>query len=418
METTAQEDSLVLQHSNNVSNDSFISRHKTSEEWVTHIKGIQKQHMTPEVLENIRGKAEQVKRASKAFKTAEIMERANTLNSRAQVTSLRQAKMQDAFKNSKREVYKPEATKSAPMFGFHSVFGFSDHPHAPAPPQALDTSVPDLSEKKTASHFDYDSIQQRNMMHSTAIMNSISARRQFKASATIESDDEAEVEQYMTVSRQLEALEEEVDAEDKFVQTVAAEVVASASGAITGVNREIAETSLESFDSLLESLAKEPTDELEMAAKFTLFENYLSTVTLIREQTLQFWEENKIQFEGTARSAGDQSMKQIDNENSMAIEENTRKWFVYLMMKKSHKNSAAISDTLAGLKAKLQLLASQEIDCPFCLETITIENTHVLSCCHKSCKDCWQHWVQLKGPRAFCPLCRHDQFVEDILSEA
>lgn len=55
-------------------------------------------------------------------------------------------------------------------------------------------------------------------------------------------------------------------------------------------------------DSELEaSLAKEPTDDEELAAKFKIFETILATVTTIREQVLAFWEENKDQFSGIPR---------------------------------------------------------------------------------------------------------------------
>jgi hypothetical protein len=39
------------------------------------------------------------------------------------------------------------------------------------------------------------------------------------------------------------------------------------------------------MDTLLEQLSVEPTNEVELKAKFLLFENFLANVTWIREQT-------------------------------------------------------------------------------------------------------------------------------------
>lgn len=171
---------------------------------------------------------------------------------------------------------------------------------------------------------------------------------------------------------------------------------------------------------LLEQLAKEPTDEAELAAKFALFENFLNTVVLIRDQTLLFWEENKDQFasaDGRALASAEQEIRHIDNREAMGIVDNPHKWFVYSMTRKANDNSKAIGQTLAKLRGRLELLSREELgECPFCLDPMNVDASTVLGCCHRVCTDCWTNWSTLKGKRAFCPLCKHEEFVQEILT--
>ena len=77
--------------------------------------------------------------------------------------------------------------------------------------------------------------------------------------------------------------------------------------------------------------------------------------------------------------------------------------------------------------AQLELLAQQD-DCPICLEPLAPTGGGdggdapdapappvVLGCCHKVCGPCWRHWLQLKGRGAFCPLCRNDEFLGNVV---
>ncbi len=168
-------------------------------------------------------------------------------------------------------------------------------------------------------------------------------------------------------------------------------------------------------EALLEQLAVEPEDAAELQAKFALFENVLSTVTAIREQTLAFWEENKDQFLGASRAACDKDIRQLDSEAAMGIEEHSGRWFVFFMTSKANQNNAAITQTLAMLRSRLQLLAQDLGECPCCLDSLQAETCTTLSCCHKLCAECWTHWAALKGAAAFCPLCKHQEFVEEVL---
>lgn len=174
----------------------------------------------------------------------------------------------------------------------------------------------------------------------------------------------------------------------------------------------------DSFEAILQSLLVEPTDEDEIAAKYALFENFLNTVVVLRDQTMLFWRENKDQFSGGAIHACEKDIRQIDSNDSMGIfDESGGVWFVYHMMKKANQNSKAISKVLNTLKSRLEMLSARDLECPFCLESIDAQGEETLSCCHKCCKDCWSNWVEIKGHGAFCPLCKHPQFVEELFSE-
>lgn len=172
---------------------------------------------------------------------------------------------------------------------------------------------------------------------------------------------------------------------------------------------------------ILNQLEVEPSDDTELAAKFSLYENFLESVVLIREETMRFWEENQDVFEGHAKEESQSAVNEIDAADCMGIQEDhpylAAKWFVHGMCEKAHDNSQKISRVLSLLRTRMELLQNDlEGDCPFCLEALADREVITLGCCHRSCQDCWDFWVQIKGPGgAFCPLCRHVQFLEEII---
>mmetsp|Transcript_25211 Transcript_25211/g.47162 ORF Transcript_25211/g.47162 Transcript_25211/m.47162 type:complete len:373 (+) Transcript_25211:79-1197(+) len=172
---------------------------------------------------------------------------------------------------------------------------------------------------------------------------------------------------------------------------------------------------------LLKQLEVEPSEDSELTAKFALFETFLETVTVIREQTLAFWNENKDLFEGGSGVAAQKEVDKIDSEDAMGIMDDPRRWFVYAMTKKANENSGKIAQTLALLRSRLEQINNDDVgECPFCLEDMgpmkESQQTIVLSCCHRVCRPCWEQWQAVKGARAFCPLCRSDEFVAEVLS--
>lgn len=167
---------------------------------------------------------------------------------------------------------------------------------------------------------------------------------------------------------------------------------------------------------LLEQLYTEPAEEAELQCKFVLFENYLATIEKMRAETFAFWDEAKNEFHASASADIQRILSQVDGHENLAIEFVEGRWFVYDMTNKAGTNSAMIGRILAMIKARLELLARAE-DCPICLEGLEVcgEEPHVLGCCHKVCRDCWSHWSQLQGSRAFCPLCRNEEFLGDLM---
>merc|ERR1712093_578117 len=119
-------------------------------------------------------------------------------------------------------------------------------------------------------------------------------------------------------------------------------------------------------------------------------------------------------FDGPAAAATEQELKNFDSANNMGIADNVHVWFVHAMTRRCHGNNAKLERVLANIKTKLDLLSRQE-ECPVCFEPFTSRTFTTLSCCHKVCTECWQHWVQMRGGRnAPCPLCRNDEFLGSV----
>ena len=78
------------------------------------------------------------------------------------------------------------------------------------------------------------------------------------------------------------------------------------------------------------------------------------------------------------------------------------------------------------LRAKLEMLAAQT-ECPICLERLPAGGdggaaaaaATTLGCAHRVCGECWRHWSATcraahKAP--YCPLCRQDEFIGDVMT--
>ncbi len=203
-------------------------------------------------------------------------------------------------------------------------------------------------------------------------------------------------------------------AEDRMLDEMSDQI--NEANAVFGAGLEISSAANGDLSALLVQLVKEPTDDVELTAKFTLFETFLATVTLIREQTLQFWSENADQFAGDARAQLQRSVSAIDSHAALGIQDDPRKWFVYSMTMKADENAKAISRVLALVKTRLELLAMDGGECPCCFDALNPLNVTTLSCCHKICTDCWENWAAMKGHNVFCPLCNQRAFVDEVIS--
>lgn len=182
-----------------------------------------------------------------------------------------------------------------------------------------------------------------------------------------------------------------------------------------------AEVADDSLDELLASLKREPTTDEDCAARFTLYERHAETVSIVRNSLLEFWEVAKDEVSDPApRAAIDGQVARIDDQGNLEMYEDRRYWFVYSMARATARNETSIQNVLKAIRAKLALLAEHDQTCPICLEPIASgdESSVALGCAHKLHNDCWRHWsahcVSVhKTP--FCPTCRNEDFLDEIL---
>ena len=116
------------------------------------------------------------------------------------------------------------------------------------------------------------------------------------------------------------------------------------------------------------------------------------------------------------------SIRRIDRAQNMGMHAfgEGSVWFVHGMCKKASKNSAMIDEVLRSIRTKLDLL-SQQVECPICFEKFDENHIpQILSCCHSCCDSCWAHWKRARqsiNAVVYCPLCRNDEFVCDVVGK-
>jgi hypothetical protein len=190
-----------------------------------------------------------------------------------------------------------------------------------------------------------------------------------------------------------------------------------------GVGAETAaQVADESLEELLGSLQREPTTDEDRAARFALYERHAETVSIVRKSLLEFWESAKAEVTDSApRAAIDGQIARIDDHSNLEMYEDHRYWFVYSMARATARNESSIQQVLKAIQAKLALLEN-DMSCPICLEPITSnsedDSSVALGCAHKLHTDCWRHWSAHcisthKTP--FCPTCRYEDFLDEIL---
>jgi hypothetical protein len=188
-----------------------------------------------------------------------------------------------------------------------------------------------------------------------------------------------------------------------------------------GIGAETAaEVADESLEELLGSLKKEPTNDEDRSARFALYERHADTVSIVRKSLLDFWDSAKDEVDAAPRAAINEQIAKIDDHANLELYEDRRYWFVYSMARTTARNESSIQNILKAIRAKLALLAEKDQTCPICLESINSgEEVNVtLGCAHKLHTDCWRHWSAYcvsvrKAP--FCPTCRNDDFLDEIL---
>lgn len=165
---------------------------------------------------------------------------------------------------------------------------------------------------------------------------------------------------------------------------------------------------------LLSQFKTEPAEE-ELAVKFALFEDFQRTVEVVRDSVMDFWTENAGHFPAEIRAHTEREIAGIDNADHLGVNPHGSTWIVYYMCIKAHENSTMITGLLSSIKARIGLLAQEPGDCPCCLLPMTAAETHTLGCCHKTCEECWVQWKALKGSEVFCPVCRSEEFVDEVV---
>lgn len=349
--------------------------------WQRRIRDVQERQVTPDILQSLRDRADRQRRAAKASKRATRLAEINKVSAMSNAQALRG--WSTSAENSMAQSIEAApsenvlASTHARYIGRSSTIqrcltAFQSKSAAPV----ILSHAPDASANTGGPEFE---------------------------------DDEDDTE----VDLALNALHNEI-ALERAAEEAPRALIAAGITADSGTE----DIATEEIDILLAQLAREPRSESEMSAKFQLFENFLATVTTIREETLNFWAANKDQFLGATREDGERSIRAIDSADAMGIDTScTDKWFVYYMTQKANNNNRKITATLAAVRARLDLLSQELGECPFCLDQLESDTCTTLGCCHKACNTCWDHWVSIKGPSAFCPLCKHQEFVEEIIRE-
>eukprot|EP01038_Epipyxis_sp_PR26KG_P010560 gene10560-14186_t len=359
------------------------------------------EQVTPEILERIKEQSDRQKRAEKSSRVGRRLERVNNISAVSGMATLKEF-----------SITKGALSRSAP-----TTTGYPNHDHEKL------RSLYQQSSDNYAS-------RQMNLQNSLNVMHQEEDDEEEELQHGINFLQHHERKKKLAAKHEMDflALERQIVTDNLAVSSTFATVASAdenlavfAEMDANSINNNLQQTEnatgvLSEIDQLLEQLAVEPSDQEELLAKFLLFENLLSTVTSIRDTTIKFWEDNKDQFTNSSTfSACANEIKHIDNAEAMGIIDD-RTWFVYGMTKKANQNNIIITNTLAKIRSRLELLAQELGECPFCLDQMSPETATTLGCCHKTCTACWDNWVSLKHNQAFCPLCKHQEFVAEVIN--
>ena len=171
----------------------------------------------------------------------------------------------------------------------------------------------------------------------------------------------------------------------------------------------------------LASLRREPDNDDERAASFTVFSSYLDTVGTLRTHLHDLWDRSRGFFDPAGAAAMTAKVAQLDGAEALSVEDYAGVWIVHGMATRALANHRHLARVTRDMETKLSLLSAELGDCPMCLERLGAEATpaRTLACCHRVCVPCWEQWVLHLGPRgAFCPLCRHVDFLGEVTHAA
>jgi len=172
------------------------------------------------------------------------------------------------------------------------------------------------------------------------------------------------------------------------------------------------------IDDLLAQLKVEPTEDREREGKFNLYAAFMETVSNTRDAMLRL--HNDIPSE-TVKNALKDDIKKIDSNANLQThrEGGGKEWFVYWMAVQAIKNQKFMIEVQRKINSKLEMLRGPQ-DCPICLTALPANggDVEVMGCAHRVCSQCWTHWVETceaKHKNPFCPLCKQDEFLADVM---
>jgi hypothetical protein len=106
----------------------------------------------------------------------------------------------------------------------------------------------------------------------------------------------------------------------------------------------------EDIQRALDELKNEPTDDVELARKFELYEAYFSQVLELRTELFGLWEKGRDALGDSDMARIGNEMRRIDGFENLTIPEQSRFWFVYHMMKKASENHLKMQRILDNLE--------------------------------------------------------------------
>jgi len=365
MSAEAQHSTEVVQQTTEVAHQSTETAQDSSagvsmEVWVERVRSVQQSRATPEQLAEVRQRAEQMRRRSECVKRASRISKTQQLSTAAWSKGMRSVSAQECL------------MIASPM------------------------------QSAEASH------QEMNRTLDLSATAMVRLGGTLTPGATNRNEDELDAELAMMSAQLVEnGAIDQADADN-------------ADNANNGTE------AAQGIDEVLRQVEREPEDDEARAAKFALYESFAKVVEEARAATLGLWSEVKSEL-GAARVVQqiERELAAIDSERNMGLHFDgpQRVWFVHGMVKTASRNATLLNRTLAGIRTKLELL-TQQTECPVCLECFDASPTAsdapraatTLGCAHKVCNECWQHWCELQGRNAFCPLCRHEEFLQQMLS--
>ena len=179
-------------------------------------------------------------------------------------------------------------------------------------------------------------------------------------------------------------------------------------------------------EEVLASLRQEPTDEASCAEKFKAFELFSATTEKVRKSLFDLVEQKPLPV-GGAREEMQHFLKKLDSNECCGIFDQSRYWFVHDMMAKTMENTKKMEQLTRDVNIRLGLLAQNaQTQCPICLDDYAANEDEegsdvtpfLLPCCHTVCRMCWVHWCNVNPHNKFCPVCKHEAFLDFLTAHS